>query len=71
MSRPDPVTREMSPCNGGTERFPACHGRCPKDERTAACQHGDALLSECADRRAYCAQHAGADGDGLGIDCGG
>ena len=33
MSRPDPVTREMSPCNGCTERFPACHGRCPKDER--------------------------------------
>ena len=33
MSRPDPVTREMSPCNGCTERFTACHGRCPKDER--------------------------------------
>ena len=33
MSRPDPVTREMSPCNGCTECFPACHGRCPKDER--------------------------------------
>ena len=33
MSRPDPVTREMSPCNGCTERFPACHGNCPKDKR--------------------------------------
>jgi hypothetical protein len=33
MSRPDPVTREMSPCNGCTERFTACHDRCPKDER--------------------------------------
>lgn len=33
MSRPDSVTREMSPCNGCTERFPACHGKCPKDER--------------------------------------
>lgn len=33
MSRPDPVTREMSPCNGCAERFPARHGRCPKDER--------------------------------------
>lgn len=33
MSRPDPVTREMSPCKGCKERFPACHGRCPKDER--------------------------------------
>lgn len=33
MSRPDPVTREMSPCKDCAERLPACHGRCPKDER--------------------------------------
>ena len=33
MSRPDPVTREMPPCKDCTERFTACHGRCPKDER--------------------------------------
>lgn len=25
--------RDDSPCNGCTERFPACHDRCPKDER--------------------------------------
>ena len=25
--------RDQSPCNGCTERFPACHDRCPKDER--------------------------------------
>ena len=33
MSRPDPVTREMPPCKDCTERFTACHDRCPKDER--------------------------------------
>ena len=33
MSRPDPVTREISPCKDCTERFTACHDRCPKDER--------------------------------------
>lgn len=26
-------TREPSPCDGCTERFIACSGRCPKDER--------------------------------------
>ena len=30
MSRPDPVTREMSPCNGCTERHEACWGKCEK-----------------------------------------
>lgn len=25
--------REVSPCTGCTERFIACHDRCPKDER--------------------------------------
>ena len=33
MSRPNPVTREASPCKDCTERFTACHDRCPKDER--------------------------------------
>ena len=37
MSRADPVTREMPPCNGCTERCVTesfnCHSRCPKDER--------------------------------------
>lgn len=26
-------TREPSPCDGCTERFLACSGHCPKDER--------------------------------------
>ena len=26
-------TRNLPPCNGCTERFTACHDRCPKDER--------------------------------------
>ena len=30
MSRPDPVTREMSPCKGCTERHEACGGKCEK-----------------------------------------
>lgn len=25
--------REVSPCYGCTEKFPACHGDCPKDRR--------------------------------------
>lgn len=25
--------RDDSPCDGCTERFPACHDRCPKDLR--------------------------------------
>ena len=25
--------REVSPCKGFTEKFTACHDRCPKDER--------------------------------------
>lgn len=25
--------RDQSPCNGCTEKFLACHDRCPKDER--------------------------------------
>ena len=33
MSRPEPVTREISPCKDCTERFTACHGNCPKDKR--------------------------------------
>ena len=37
MSRPDPVTREIPPCNGCAERCVTesfnCHNRCPKDER--------------------------------------
>lgn len=33
MNRPDPVTREIPPCKDCTERFTACHDRCPKDER--------------------------------------
>ncbi len=27
--------RDMSPCNGCTEKFTACHGDCPKDKRGA------------------------------------
>ena len=30
MSRPDPVTREMSPCKGCEERHEACLGKCEK-----------------------------------------
>jgi hypothetical protein len=34
MGKPVPSThREMSPCNGCTERFRACSDRCPIDER--------------------------------------
>jgi hypothetical protein len=36
MSRPTPVTREKPPCSGCTEKFTACHDRCPKDERGEA-----------------------------------
>ena len=27
------AARDKSPCEGCTERFTACHDRCPKDER--------------------------------------
>lgn len=27
------ATRECSPCKDCTEKFTACHDRCPKDER--------------------------------------
>ena len=30
MSRPDPVTREMSPCKDCTDRFATCHDKCEK-----------------------------------------
>ena len=30
MSRPDPVTREISPCKDCTERYEACWGKCEK-----------------------------------------
>ena len=30
MSRPDPVTREMPPCKGCTERHEVCWGKCEK-----------------------------------------
>ena len=30
MSKPDPVTREMSPCKDCTERYEACWGKCEK-----------------------------------------
>ena len=30
MSRPDPVTREMSPCKGCSDRHEACWGKCEK-----------------------------------------
>lgn len=33
MSRPEPTTRTAAPCKGCSERFLACHGKCPKDER--------------------------------------
>lgn len=32
-SRMCAATRECSPCKGCSERFTACHDRCPKDER--------------------------------------
>lgn len=30
MSRPDPVTREISPCKGCADRHEACWGKCEK-----------------------------------------
>ena len=30
MSRPDPVTREMSPCKGCEQRNVGCHDHCEK-----------------------------------------
>lgn len=30
MSRPDPITREMSPCKDCAERHEACWGKCEK-----------------------------------------
>ena len=30
MSRPDPVTREISPCKDCTDRFTACHDKCER-----------------------------------------
>ena len=30
MSRPDPVTREMSPCKDCVDRHEACWGKCEK-----------------------------------------
>lgn len=37
MARGRPINvngcRDISPCNGCTERFTACSDRCPKDER--------------------------------------
>lgn len=30
MSRPDPVTREISPCKDCENRNPGCHDRCEK-----------------------------------------
>jgi predicted ATP-dependent serine protease len=30
MSRPDPSTREMSPCKDCTDRHEACWGKCEK-----------------------------------------
>lgn len=33
MNRIDSATREKPPCAGCTERFTACHGKCPKDSR--------------------------------------
>ena len=30
MSRPDPVTREMSPCKGCSDSHEACWGKCEK-----------------------------------------
>ena len=30
MSRPDPVTREISPCKGCSDRHEACWGKCEK-----------------------------------------
>ena len=30
MSRPDPVTREISPCKDCVDRHTACHDKCEK-----------------------------------------
>lgn len=30
MSRPDPITREMSPCKDCKDRYEACWGKCEK-----------------------------------------
>ena len=30
MSSTNPVTREVSPCKGCTDRFTACHDKCEK-----------------------------------------
>lgn len=32
-SLPLQCSRDVSPCKGCTEKFTACHDRCPKDER--------------------------------------
>lgn len=31
--RPPPTSRGVSPCKDCTEKFTACHGKCPKDAR--------------------------------------
>ena len=31
--RPPQTMRNISPCKDCTEKFEACHGRCPKDKR--------------------------------------
>ena len=33
MERISSVIREISPCKDCTEKFEACHGKCPKDGR--------------------------------------
>ena len=33
MNSLDSPIRDKAPCKGCTERFTACHDRCPKDER--------------------------------------
>ena len=33
MHKIDSATREKPPCAGCTERFTACHSKCPKDSR--------------------------------------
>ena len=33
MVRLDSPIMEVTPCNGCTEKFTACHDRCPKDKR--------------------------------------
>ena len=32
-NRPPAIVRGESPCTGCTERYPACHDKCPKDNR--------------------------------------